>query len=101
MEKEITWPIVIRVWWAYLWRSIIIVFFGTMIFGFLLGITLGFILGALGVGPELGKPIVYAISIGASIFLSILPIRSILGTEFNDFKLTVIEKPKQEQTINA
>lgn len=91
MELEITWGRMLRVWWAHFWRSMI-----AAIVGMLLGGVVGFILGAIlyasGVtSPETIQIIVGPIGFIIGVFISIFPMKMILGKDFGEFRLVLVE----------
>jgi hypothetical protein len=89
MELEVTWGRAARVWWAYLWRSLIAVLVGSLL-GALAGVALGFVLGALGVAPEVIRRLSFVIGLVLGIGVSIVPIRMILGKDFGEFRLVLL-----------
>ncbi|CAM2785124.1 hypothetical protein [Rariglobus hedericola] len=94
-ELEITWPRVLRVWWAYLWRSLIAMLVA-MILGGIAGFIIGFCMGMAGVPTRtiqfVTAPIGALIGLGISIF----PIKMILGKNFGKFRLVLVETSAAE-----
>lgn len=91
MEVEVTWGRTLRVWWAYLWRSIIAVFVA-MLVGAILGFIIGFIMGFLE-APILATQLVGA-TVGGIVGLaaSVVPMRLILGKDFGEFRLALVRR---------
>lgn len=88
-EVDITWGRAIRVWWAYLWRSLIAIVLAG-IAGFVAGFIIGFVMGSLGIQPATIQ--VFATTAGLLIGLafSIPPMKMILGKRFGDFRLVLV-----------
>lgn len=91
MELEITWGRVVRVWWAYLWRNLIAIVVA-MLAGGIIGGILGFILGAAGVSIETIKIVVMPIGAILGLAISIFPMKMILGKNFGEFRLVLVQK---------
>lgn len=51
MELEITWARTIRVWWALLWRNLLVML-GVLPVSFVVGGIVGFVLGTVGASVE-------------------------------------------------
>lgn len=88
MELEATWGRTIRVWWAYLWRSILAAL-ASGILGAVLGAVLGFLLGAAGVDPGVIGRASFVLGIAIGVAFSIIPIRLILNKDFGEFRLVL------------
>lgn len=88
---EVTWKRVFQVWWAYLWRNVLIT-----IFGMIAGMLIGFVIGCLGVAlqiqPATLRPIIFIICFLIGLFLSAVPMKMILRKEFGEFKICLIRK---------
>jgi outer membrane lipoprotein SlyB len=100
MEIEITWGKVVRVWWAYAWRSFIAVFCGA-IGGALVGGVLGFAMGAFGVSLTAIQLIVASIGFLIGLALSVVPMKLILGKDFGEFRLVLVSKGPSPQVSTA
>lgn len=83
MELEVTWGRTVRVWWAYVWRLMLI----TSIIGF----GLGLFMGVLGSPPQLANIILNLTGI-ISIAISFAVMQRILGKDFGEFRLVLIRK---------
>ena len=97
MELEVTWKRATKVWWSYFWRSIFAII-GAMIIGGFVGGIYGYILGMLGASAETVQLVVAPIGFIIGIGISIVPIKMILGKDFGDFRLVLIEKIPNENT---
>ena len=89
MELEVTWKRALQIWWAYLWRKLVV-----LLIGAILGGIIGFALA-----PMAGSTIVIqvvSIPIGLIIgfAISIVPLKMILGKDFGDFRLALLEKQR-------
>lgn len=90
MELDVTWKRAIRVWWAYLWRSLIAVIVASVLAGIVGGI-IGFIMSMMGADRESIPIFVMPIGMLIGILISIVPIKLILGKDFGEFRLVLIQ----------
>jgi len=90
MELDVTWKRAIRVWWAYLWRSLIVVIVGSVLAGIVGGI-IGFIMSMMGADGDSISMLVMPIGMLIGILISIVPIKLILGKDFGEFRLVLIQ----------
>jgi Na+/citrate or Na+/malate symporter len=97
MELDITWKRATKVWWAYLWRNIVAII-AAVIIGAIIGAIFGFILGMLGSSQETIQVVVAPIGFIIGIGISIVPIKMILGKNFGEFRLVLIENSPAENT---
>lgn len=97
MELEVTWKRATRVWWSYLWRNLIAMI-AAMIVGAIIGFLLGFALGAVGVPAETIQMITAPIGVVVGLLISIVPIRMILGKDFGEFRLVLLQSATAEQS---
>lgn len=91
MELEVTWGRAIRVWWAYVWRNVLAAI-AAMFIGAIVGGLLGLILGMLGVPTETIRIITMPIGLILGLVISVFPIKMILGKDFGEFRLVLIQK---------
>lgn len=100
MELEITWKRVIKIWWAFFWRNILIVILST-IAGFIIGFSLSFA-GRLFGSPE-GTVSLFrqVLSIAVGLALSLLPVKWILGKDFGEFRLVLLHKEQPGPTSSG
>lgn len=94
MELEITWKRCFRIWWSYVWRNLIAILVA-MIAGAILGFVLGLILGLAGFSLETIQIVVTPISFVLGLLISIVPIKMILGKDFGEFRLVLIQKSEK------
>ncbi|WP_294343609.1 hypothetical protein [Prosthecochloris sp.] len=98
MELEITWGRVIRVWWAHLWRSLVAAIV-SMLLGGLVGGIIGAIFYMVGVtSPETLQLVITPISIVIGLVVSVFPIKMILGKDFGEFRLVLVENGSTMET---
>jgi len=91
MELEVTWGRAIRVWWAYLWRSLLVGILG-MIAGGIVGGIVGLILGVIGVPINVIKIVCGTVGVLIGLPISIIPMKMVLGKDFGEFKLVLLQK---------
>jgi hypothetical protein len=91
MELEVTWGRAVRVWWAYVWRNLLAAIVA-MFIGAIVGGLLGLILGMLGVPTETIRIITMPIGLILGLVISVFPIKMILGKDFGEFRLVLIQK---------
>lgn len=88
MEKiEVTWGATLRVWWSYVWRTML--FSG--ILGCILGFIGGFVVGAMG-KPELGGTVGGILGYIGSIPVSIWVLKKILNKKYKEFSVALINE---------
>ncbi len=85
-EQEATWGVVLRFWWAWTWRSILV----TAVFGGILGTILGTVGTSFGVSA-LGKALIvdgtiYLVSIPVSIYI----FKKVFAKDFGSFRIAII-----------
>ena len=88
MELDVTWQRTVKVWWAYLWRSLLAMV-AAMILGAVVGFVIGLVLGAAGVGPNTVQLITAPIGGVIGLLISIIPMKMILGKDFGEFRLVL------------
>ena len=89
MELKITWARVVRIWWALLWRHLVVML-GAMVCGGIVGMVFGVIGVLLGFPKE---AIIWPARIlGGLIGLaaSTIPVRWILGSTFGEFRIVLL-----------
>lgn len=95
MELEVTWKRAAKVWWSYLWRSIIAIIVA-MVLGGIVGFIIGFVLGAMGVSTQTIQFITAPIGMIIGLLISVVPIKMILGKDFGEFRLVLLQTSKTE-----
>ena len=91
MELEITWKRAARVWWSYLWRNLIAIVV-SMLLGFIAGYILSSIMDMFGASTEKVQFVVTPIGGIIGLLISIVPIKMILGKDFGEFRLVLLQK---------
>lgn len=97
MELEVTWKRAIKVWWSYFWRSILAIIAAAFVGGIVGGI-LGFVLGMFGVAKESIQAVMGPIGFVIGVGISIIPLKLILGKNFGEFRLVLVENQDHENT---
>ena len=91
MEMEVTWGRAALVWWAYIWR-LLLVGLAASVVGAIVGGILGFIMGAL----QLPKEAIIFVSLPVGLVIgtasSVIPMKMILGKDFGEFRLLLVSK---------
>ncbi len=95
MELEVTWKRAMKVWWSYLWRSIIAMIVAIILSG-VFGFIIGFIIGVFGASTQTLQYISVSIGMIMGLIISIVPIRMILGKDFGEFRLVLLQSSKTE-----
>ncbi len=93
MEIEVTWNKTIRIWWAWVWRSILLSVAG----GLIIGVLLGIISAVIGVKMPLTSVILgFFVGLYAAFYM----LKRVLNKDFGDFKIALISKSEEKQEIN-
>ena len=90
MELEVTWGRTAKVWWAFFWRNVLAIIAG-VVAAMIVGGIIGFILGILGASLQTVQVIGGAIGLGIGLAISIVPIKLILGKDFGEFRLVLLQ----------
>lgn len=90
MELEITFGRIMRVWWAWFWRNVLILIFGLLPISLVIGMIVGFVLGLAGLHPSSIRGFSMALGMFLGIAASIVPIWLILGERFGNFRLVLV-----------
>lgn len=81
---------IIRVWWAYVWRNLLFTV-GVGVAAFLIGGVIGFLAALVGIRHSMILNWFLGISGGlGGLALSVYPVDWVVGHDFGDFKLAVI-----------
>jgi hypothetical protein len=100
MELEVTWGRAIRVWWSYLWRSII-----AMIVAAFFGGIAGAIVGIIGAILKLPLPAIQVFSgilgVVIGLAISVVPIKLILGKDYGEFRLVLLSNAARREPKTA
>jgi hypothetical protein len=95
MELEITWGRAIRVWWAYIWRYLVLLIVAEipiLIFGVILHFICDFIIG---VPSETRYLIVFVLNLAIGLPLLVIPVKMMLGKNPCDFRLVLLSPAPQ------
>ena len=95
MELEITWNRIVKIWWAYLWRNLIAII-ASMIAGGILGAIVGFVLGLIGMSMSVIQICSGIVGGCAGLAFSVIPFKYILGKDFGEFRLVLVESSSQK-----
>lgn len=89
IELEPTWGRAVKVWWAYLWRSLVAIIPAAVI-SVVVGFVLGIVLAIFGVPRETMKLITKIIGFIIGSLITIVPIKLILEKDFGEFRLVLL-----------
>lgn len=89
MEKiEVTLPIALKVWWSFTWRSLLLVFLGTMV----LSIVAVFILEIFALSKETITTFVGIFAFVVSIPLQGYVMKKVLNKKYKTFSIVLIRE---------
>lgn len=88
MDEKLTRNRLIRIWWAWQWRSVVATFIGSLV----LITVFSFFAGFFGMDKGLITAIGNLIYMGVGIFASVYFLGFVLKKDFGDFRLSVEEK---------
>lgn len=91
MELEVTWGRAVRVWWAYAWRNLIALV-AAVVIGGIAGGLIGFIMGVAGADAKTIRMATLPIGVILGLVVSIVPFKLILGKDFGEFRLLLVQK---------
>ena len=91
MELEVTWARATRIWWAYLWRSIVGAVVMSLIGG-LVGGLLGYMMSSFGAKTSTVQWVALPIGVILGVGMSILVVKRVLGKDFGEFRLLLVSK---------
>jgi len=97
MELEVTWKRTLRIWWSYLWRNLIAIVCAGVLGG-IIGAMIGFVMGTMGAEIETIQMVVAPISAVLGLLISIVPMKLILGKDFGEFRLVLIQNEQIPNT---
>ena len=91
MELSITWGRAARIWWAFFWRSLLIMI-PALLAAFLVAVPMGLLLGLAGATTDTVR--IAAMPVGFLIALAghVLAMKLILGKDFGEFRLVLLSK---------
>jgi hypothetical protein len=91
MELEITWPRVMRIWWAWCWRSFVGGILGFLVYS---GLRLAVKSGPGGVTGLDRRSVVlanFAFELAIGLVISVLALKWVIGKDFGEFRLVLLE----------
>lgn len=96
MELEVTWKRALRVWWSYIWRSLIAIILGLVV-AIIVGVFLGLIMGVMGSSEQLTSYVSNGFGFLIGLATSIIPIKLILNKSFGEFRLVLVRAEPEEE----
>ncbi|AOY00240.1 hypothetical protein [Jeongeupia sp. USM3] len=90
MELEMTWHRVIRVWWAYFWRALVLTMTASALFGIVAGIVIATVLSKAGASTEIPQLVLASIASVVGLALSLLTMKFVLGCNFGEFRIALV-----------
>lgn len=93
MEMEVTWGRAALVWWAYMWR-LALCGLASSLAGAVVGGLIGLVMGLLQAPKEMIAIVSLPLGVAIGLASSIIPMKLILGKEFDDFRLVLASKEK-------
>ena len=88
MDEKLTRSRLIRIWWAWQWRTVVATFMGSLV----LITVFAFFAGFFGMDKGLITAIGNLIYMGVGIFASIYFLGLVLKKDYGDFKLSIEER---------
>ncbi len=73
-----------------MWRNIVAII-AAVVAGAIMGVIIGFILGLLGASIQTVQLVTGTIGFGIGLVISIVPIKLILGKDFGEFRLVLLQ----------
>jgi hypothetical protein len=89
VELQVTLPRVLRLWWAYLWRNLVVVLLA-MVMGGVAGAVIGIVLGMAGAPVQVIQIVSAIAGMAIGLTCSILPMWWILGKNYGEFRLVLL-----------
>ncbi|TWC00846.1 uncharacterized protein DUF4339 [Bradyrhizobium macuxiense] len=87
-ELDITLGRLLRIYWLFIWRSLL----GSVAIGFVLGLVIGFVLGALGEPRAMIKTVTGPVGAIAGLIWSIVCLRMALEKKYSDFRIALVPR---------
>ena len=100
MELEVTWRRAFKVWWSFLWRNLIAIVAG-LILAVIVGVILGIFMAMLGFSLETTQLVGFILGAVIGLTISVVPIKLILGKDFGEFRLVLLENPLMVDNVFA
>jgi len=89
MELEVTWKRLLRIWWAYLWRSLVTML-GAIVISAVVGFFIGLILQIFGINVAEAQLPLQILGGAIGLSMSIIPLQLVLEKDFGEFKLVLL-----------
>ncbi len=87
-EVEVSWFLGLRLWWAWFWRTMLVVLFWAVIVGTLLG----FVGYFMGVDSDIVSKISGLAGAGVAFYVMPLVFKRLISKGFGRYRLAVLEK---------
>ena len=78
----------LRIWWAWIWRSIL----GSMVIGIAIGMIGGIFAGILGIAKENAVVFIMPLGFLGGIFVGIWVLRYALNKKYGDFRIVIVRE---------
>jgi len=91
MELEVTWKRLLRIWWAWLWRSLLATA-AAWVMSFFGGLWLGALTRWLALPVELATTLALALGFLLGLVMTVFPLWQIVGRNFGDFRLVLLAR---------
>lgn len=88
MELELTTKRLLRIWWAYFWRSVVTML-GAMLISGIIGFFAALILQIFGVSLESAQLPLQVLGGAIGLVMTIIPIQLMLENDFGEFRLVL------------
>lgn len=102
-EVEVTTKRLLKVWWAFLWRSVLVTIGAmavSMVVGAVVGAALGFVMHLGGYGTEeiqiVARPVGMVLGGLIGVGFSIIPVKLLLGKSFGEFRLVLVSNTEEQ-----
>jgi len=89
MELVVTWKRLLRIWWAYLWRSLITIL-GAGVISFFIGLFTGLVLQYFGVNVNEARLPLQIMGGAIGLFMSVIPLQLVLEKDFGEFRIALL-----------
>jgi ABC-type uncharacterized transport system permease subunit len=87
-EVEVTFERAAQIWWAYMWRSLLL----SVLCGFVIGLIIGVVAAMAGFTPLVRNTIIWFFALPSDIFISIWVLLRILKKNFRTFRIALVKK---------
>jgi hypothetical protein len=87
-ELEISVGMLVRIYWLFVWRSLL----GSVLIGLVLGFAIGFVLGALGGTVDQIRTISGGVGLVGGLIWSIVCLKMALKKKYSDFRIVLVPR---------